>query len=127
MLDIGSRRSGKTTRLVNFVVDRLKNASKPALIITVNERHTKNIELLFDKKKLPKKYKKLYNIISYDNIHKMSGLICADLNTSMFFYDDIDLYIDRISPEWLTAKGYYTLSGQGKSFKEWLKLFSEKL
>lgn len=110
IIDIGSRQSGKTTRLVDYVVSRITNGLYATVIVGSHHMCRITDDLIIKKLKTYKKYnkcKKYYTVIAYQSIETLNGTPFIDLQSTMFFYDEFDYYIDSINPEYLTVKGYY--------------------
>jgi hypothetical protein len=126
IVDISSRQSGKTTRLIKFAAERIL-FGKPCLIITPSSRQADYVKDELDRY-LHYKHRELYEVVGCDNLDVIKGKAnISDLNISMILYDDFDVYIDKIDTEWLTLKGYYTTTPLVRSIKECVSNLITKL
>ena len=121
IIDVNSRRSGKTTRLINNVLERLVNDQK-SIIVCMN--HSTSTHIMgrirqeIEKRDLFGKFQhhredSSFEIKNRETVyvkavtHNSSDLVGYNTVDWMFHYDEFDFYIDDIEPYYLQRNGYY--------------------
>jgi len=135
VVDIGPRRSGKTTKLINNVLDRLVNDKKSIIVCCNNEtakgimqriRKEINDRDLFGKFQHHredttfeiKNRETVYVKAMIPNCHCLIGIPDWEY---MFHYDEFDQYIDKMEPYFVMPKGYYGTTPKSENMLDYKK------